>query len=802
MNIQFRNLEINKIILSASKKKCLITISLMGVLFSYQAFSQTLAGIISDAETGEKLPNVTVFSDGASSVAYSNAYGYYSINLKDCPCEVVFTSVGYAQIEKIFSTMEMGVFQNISLVPKTTDLNEVVVYAEVEEKHTQPIGLLNISVERLKKVPAVLGETDVLKALALTPGVVNAVEGTAGVLVRGGSPDQNLILLDETPVYNVNHLFGLLSVFNPDAVQDIKLYKAAFPARYGGRLSSVIDINSKEGSSKKANKEFSIGLINSRLLLEGPISGNNDKSLGTYLFAARLTNLTILTLPSYFSYLETGGQFFNYNLYDINAKWSKDFKDHSQVVFSLYNGHDMWYVKSNNGPEKERYRVNWGNLTASLRYLKPIGQKVFLKNTLAYTTYTYGLGSSQEGNKEETFIQSSSTLADFLLKSTIEYYIHSKIEIFLGGEFTAHTYRPVNISSSFNLEFPNNFGKIPAEEVAAFTEVNAWVTPWFKVNTGFRIASFFGRDTSSFSPEPRAAITLIPLKNFSMKLGYAKMGQFLHLLSSSTGGLQNDLWIPASSKLPFSTSSQWSLGVSKSFKNGWSLDLEGYTKNYTNLIEYQTGQNFIVNSEENYEDLIETNGIGETYGLEFMLDKSQGRFTGWLSYSLAYNNRRFENINSGNWFPANFDRRHVLNITGAYPISPKVQFSGNWVFQSGRPITVPIATHSNFITSSYPTTQPTFIFGDRNNFRTPNYHRLDINFNFNKETRRGNLRTLSIGAYNVYNNNNAFFLSTQVQFINPIINSNFLNRDGWDIRVKSNNFLPFLPYLNYSLKFK
>ena len=775
-------------------------------------FAQTLSGYVRDQETGESLPNVNIRSfstvDNVVSKEHSvsNEYGYFSIQLNNCPCELDFSMVGYETKTIKLQTKNIKGFQNIELAKASNSLNEITIKSSDQERSKFPIGLISIPVERLKKVPALFGETDVLKALALTPGVSTATEGTAGVLVRGGSPDQNLIMLDETPVYNVTHLFGLVSVFNPDAVQDIKLYKAGFPARYGGRLSSVIDINSKEGSSKKSNKEFSLGLINSRLLMEGPLRSKSGKDLGTYLAAARLTNLSLLLLPSYISYLETGGQYFNYNLYDLNLKWSKAFSDHSQLIFSVYNGNDIWYVKSNNGPAFEKYKINWGNLTSSLRYIKPIGQKVFLKNTAAYSSYGYGLGSSLiEKEKPETFIKSKSTLTDLLLKSTLEFYPNTKNEIFIGGELTSHSYKPVNISTSYGLEFPGNGERVNAFESAVFGEFNTEITPWLTIQAGFRYASFNVQDTTYYSPEPRLSLALSPFRKTTLKLGYSKMGQFLHLLNSSSGGLPNDLWIPASKNLPFERSQQFSAGISQQLGKAWRLDFDVYQKDYTNLIDYKSGQNFIINSEANYEELIERNGIGESYGFEAMLDKTQGRFTGWLAYTYAFNNRRFQNINDGRWYPANFDRRHVLNITGAYQLSPKVNLSANWVYQSGRPVTVPIATHSNSIINDFPAYRPTYIYGDRNNFRTPDYHRLDINASFSKKTKRNNERTLSVGAYNAYNNNNSFFLKTDSQIIlkNPDRNitkpSEIL---GWNINVTKNNFIPFLPYISYSLKFK
>ncbi|MFT7249654.1 MAG: hypothetical protein ACI97P_002435 [Arcticibacterium sp.] len=300
------------------------------------------------------------------------------------------------------------------------------------------------------------------------------------------------------------------------------------------------------------------------------------------------------------------------------------------------------------------------------------------------------------------------------------------------------------------------------------------------------------------SLEPRLSLSFYPSKKTAFKFGFSKMGQFLHLLNSSSGGLPNDLWIPASKKLPFERSVKYIAGISQKIGSAWRLDLDVYRKDYTNLIDYKSGQNFIINSESNYEDLVEKNGTGESYGLEVMLDKSNGKFTGWLAYTYAFNYRKFDNINDGQWYAANYDRRHTLNVTGAYQVNSKVNLSANWVFQSGRPITVPVASHSNlFINENI--NYPNYIYGDCNNFRTPNYHRLDINVSFSKESKGNNERVLSIGVYNAYNHNNSFFLKTNYQ---PVFNTLRTSLLGWDISTSKNNFIPFLPYVSYSIKFK
>lgn len=781
-------------------RRNLFILSVAYFIYSH-AFSQTLSGFVVDSKTGEKLPNVNITFYAGKVNASTNNYGFYSISLENCPCEVIFSMVGYQKNTVTFKNSDLGGLKYIELESSSNLLDEVTVSSPGESySKYKPIGLISIPVERLKKVPTLFGEEDILKAMTLLPGITNATEGTSGVLVRGGSPDQNLILLDETPVYNVTHLFGFVSVFNPDAIKDIKLYKAGFPARYSGRLSSVIDITSKEGNTKKTAKELTVGLINSRFLLEGPIK-NKAKDGGTFLAAGRLTNLSLLLLPSYLSYkFDKGGQYLNYNLYDLNLKWSKTFKNNGQLLFNTYTGNDVWFVKSNNGQSFGKYRVNWGNVTSSLRYIQPVTQKIFLKNTLAYSRYGYGIKTSiteKKTSESSSFVDYKALLNDVLLKSSVEYYPNRFGEIFLGGELTSHTYKPVNIKSSNPILVADNFQRVRAFEKGAYIELNARPVGWLAINSGFRGAFFTVQDTSYFSPEPRLSVSFFPTKSTGLKFGYSKMGQFLHLLNSSSGGLPNDLWIPATSKLPFGKSTQKSLAITQDFGKMYGLELGAYYKTYSDLVDYGIGQNFIMDFETNYEDQVERGGIGKSYGFEFLLDKRYGELSGWISYSYAKNLRNFAGINDGQWYYANHDRRHIINITSSYKLNERVDLAANWVYQSGSPITVPVAvTTSLLITGNR---HPEFLYRERNNFRTPSYHRLDINANFTKETKRNNLRVFSVGVYNVYNHNNSFFLKTNYQ---PIFGNSRSEFIGWNIKTTKNNFLPFLPYISYSVKFK
>ena len=344
----------------------------------------------------------------------------------------------------------------------------------------------------------------------------------------------------------------------------------------------------------------------------------------------------------------------------------------------------------------------------------------------------------------------------------------------------------------------DNFQRIRAFEKGAYIELNARPARWLAINSGFRGAFFSVQDTSYFSPEPRLSVSFFPAKSTSLKFGYSKMGQFLHLLNSSSGGLPNDLWIPASKKLPFAKSTQKSLAITQDFGKMYSIELGAYYKTYSDLVDYGIGQNFMTDFETNYEDQVEKGGIGKSYGFEFLLDKRYGELSGWISYSYAKNLRNFATINEGQWYYANHDRRHIINITSSYKLNDQVDLAANWIFQSGSPITVPVAVTTSLLGTSG-NRYAEFLYRERNNFRTPSYHRLDINANFTKETKRNNLRIFSVGVYNVYNHNNSFFLKTNYQ---PIFGNSRSEVLGWNIKTTKNNFLPFLPYISYSIKFK
>lgn len=766
--------------------------------FGSNAQGNTVSGFIKDKSSGESIIAATLVDLNTGSSTISNNYGFYSLNTAQSVSKLKISSVGYKTLEV---EVKQGGSQNFELEIIETNLNEVVVIARDEKRTLDkiPLGVTTIPIQRLKAIPVLFGEADILKALSLTPGVSVGNEGTAGILVRGGTPDQNLMLLDESPVYNVSHLFGLVSVFNPEAVKSVTLYKSSFPARYGGRLSSVIDIVTKEGNSKKRNMEFGVGLINSRLICEGPLLKGKANS-PTFFIGARTSNLSLILAPVYIKYRNSQfGTYFNYSLFDLNVKLNQKFKNNSQLFWSTYFGNDFYNVREKSGSlASSKFNLDWGNVTSTLRYIAPLGQKLFLKNTFGYTSYRYGISTkSFEGKETVDFLKSVSKIEDYYAKVGFEFYASNNLEFQLGSDLINHSYKPINLSTTYGFDQSNNVSSINALESGTYLESKAKFLSFAELTAGLRYATFGVKGLTYPSWEPRLSTAINISKDGSLRFGYSKMKQFIHLLSSNSVGLPNDLWIPSSDFVKPQDSEQFSVGFSQKIGKGLSFSIEAYSKSFANLIDYKDGTNFLVETEEFYEDKLELGGIGKAQGIEFFLDKNEGKFTGWLAYSLSTNRRQFDNINNGEWFAANFDRRHNVSLVGNYKFNERIDISGNWIFQSGSPVSVPIASMKNVVQGS---DYPTFIYGDRNNFRTPAYHRMDLSVNFKKETYRNNLRTWTIGVYNAYNRQNPFYLDVRWGVNNTSTDPRKV--EGWDNNLVKRSVIPFLPFINYSLKFK
>lgn len=751
-------------------------------------FSQkfTVSGYVENAESGEKLIGTAVYNPEATNMGtIANSYGFYSITLPEMKLKLSASYVGYATQTTEFNLTKDTVI-NFSLKPGN-ELEEVEVFGKKTEAQKTEMGKIDIPVKTIKTIPALLGEVDVLKAVQLLPGVQSGTEGTSGFYVRGGGPDQNLILIDGVPVYNANHLFGFFSVFNADAISEVSIIKGGFPARYGGRLSSVLDIRMKEGNMKKFSGSASIGIISSKFTFEGPII--KDKT--SFLISARRTYIDLLSLPIQKIYLNknnpgvksTSGYYF----WDVNAKINHKFSDKDRIYLSVYTGKDKAYSKMEDTWEEfvDEFDSNlkWGNITSAFRWNHILGNKLFANTTLTYSKYKFGISMSDKSTNtnsnefDEFAFDYSSGIEDYGAKVDFDYNPSVNHNIKFGLNYIYHTFSPgiqafhVN-SNQLNTGIDTTFGNsdIYANEYYVFAEDEMKIFKNLKANIGIHYSGFYVSDTLYQSVQPRISVRYLINSQWSIKAAYTKMEQYLHLLTNTTIGLPTDLWLPVTNNILPQKSTQYAFGSAYSYK-GFDFSIEAYYKTMDNMIEYKEGASFVSGfsgdgESENaraWEQKIETDGKGTSFGIEFLIKKNFGKTTGWFGYTWSKTDRQFSNISFGEPFPYTYDRRHDVGIVITHKFNDKIDIAGTWVYGTGNAVTLAYESYQAF-------NQFNQYYGmddgeeniinnieKRNNFRMPAYHRLDLGVNFRKQKKYGK-RTWSVGAYNVYNHKNPFFL--------------------------------------------
>lgn len=781
------------------------------LLMSSSVFAQgvNINGYISDASTGEVLIGATINYPEKNVNIISNKYGYYTLLVPPGNSRLRISSIGYKSYDLEVS-ISRDTTINITLTPESIELQEVVI----KEKNTlsqSTIGFVTIPISRLKSVPILFGEADLVKALALTPGVTTGNEGTTGLLVRGGTPDQNLILLDEAIVYNTAHLFGLVSVFNTDAVKNVDMYKAGFPARYGGRLSSVFDITMKEGNKKEKKRELTVGLVSSRMLWEGPLS-NKEKQYGksSYLIAARSSYLTAFLLPKYLLFKAGKAKsYFNYWLYDVNVKVNHQFNPKSQVFASLYHGNDFYSAQDGIAADRSKFGLNWGNTTLTVRYNHVLLPRLFLKSILSFSRYHFDITAKsfeKQGKKweESTALKSLSTVNDWTHKTTFEWFVSPRQTARFGVQTSLYTYRPTFVQTTFELpddSISQKNASIYTNEVSAFTEYEFALGTWFKSNLGGRLVRVNVNEKTYKNFEPRISANLILPGDMAIKAAYTRMNQYTHLLTSNSVGLPNDVWVPATETVKPASSEQYALGLSKTLGNNIELSVDIYKKSLKNLIDYSSGTSFFASFDKSWQSLIEQNGVGRIRGMEVFLNKTKGAFTGWAGYTLSKNERKFDRIDEGAWYASNFDRRHVISLVGNYthPLF-NYSFSLSWVYQSGAPVSMPIAIYKQFDEGQdFTSNRPVLIYGERNSVRLPAYHRLDLSYSFDIHSIKQRKSRLTLGIYNAYNRVNPYYLTLKIKPY-PIPTTFFAQYNGFTSSVNKVGVLPFLPYVSYSIK--
>ena len=734
---------------------------------TFKVFSQkfTISGYVKDVETGESLIGANVYEQATIIGTSSNNYGFFSLALPSDTIVIIISYVGYGTKKMAFNLQD-DMELTIELSPSEM-LEEVIVTAGEAIEQTTEMSIVRLPIRQIKSLPAFMGETDVMKALQLLPGVQSGVEGSSGVYVRGGGPDQNLILLDGVPVYNASHLFGAFSVFNADAINNIELIKGGFPARYGGRLSSVIDITMREGNSKALKVNGSIGLISSQLTMEGPIK--NEKT--TFILSGRRTYLDILTRPI-LKIATKGREKAGYYFYDLNFKINHTFSNKDRIYLSTYMGQDKASSTSewkNESPSfkqlsKEKYGLDWGNITTSFRWNHLFTPKLFSNTTINYSRYRFSIFEGfkrtyidqGENLTEEGAMQYFSGIEDFSTKMDFDFSPNASHSIKFGFNAVHHTFNPgVSATQSGNeLDTVMEAGKIYALEGAAYVEDDFRINDKFKANLGLHASGFLVNGQSYYSLQPRVALRYLLNANTSLKASYGDMTQYIHLLTNSGIGLPTDLWVPATDNVLPQQSRQAAVGLAKTLKNNFEVSVEGYYKTMDNLIEYKEGASFM-NIDTNWEEKIER-GSGVAYGGEFFVRKNTGKLTGWVGYTLSKSDRQFDNLNFGEKYPYKYDRRHDVSIVGVYKINDRIELSGSWVFGTGNALSIPIATYKE-TTGSYWWNESVNYYSGRNDFRMKPYHRLDLGISFKKQKKWG-IRTWSFSIYNVYSRKNPFFI--------------------------------------------
>ncbi|HDQ15794.1 MAG TPA: TonB-dependent receptor, partial [Bacteroidetes bacterium] len=676
-------------------------------------FSQnvTISGYVENSETGERFYNATVFdSNNTKYGTASNNYGFYSLTLPRGKVKLTAGYVGFDAYVLEFTVTKDTVI-NI-LLTSNTQIGEIVVTAEGNKVENTQMSQINVPVSTINKMPVLFGEVDVLKTVQMLPGVQSGMEGTSGIYVRGGGPDQNLILLDGVPVYNVNHLFGFFSVFNGSAINDISLIKGGFPARYGGRLSSVLDIRMKEGNMKNYSGEVSVGVIASKFTVEGPII--KDKT--SFILSGRRTYIDVLAAPflkiaSAIAALDGSNFFFGYFFYDLNAKINHKISEKDRIYLSGYFGKDKAYLRHSSSWYSDYYKTDyelfWGNATAAFRWNHVFSPKVFSNTTITYSNYHFITDIKQEyrftwfGNaiKEEWGLKYNSGIEDYAAKIDFDFMPNSTHKIKFGISGIHHTFKPGITALKFSsvesaIAIDTSYGNkdLKGYELGTYLEDDFRIGKIFKMNLGVRGTTMLLPDTFFISVEPRVSIRVLLNDKMSVKASYAQMSQYLHFLTNSSVGLPTDLWLPATRLVPPEHSTQYAAGWVMNLSNNYELSIEAFYKKMDGIIEYKEGESFFSDSEieedgQIWENKIEI-GEGWSYGAEFFIHKKFGKMNGWIGYTLSWSERQFPEIAFGQVFPYRYDRRHDIGILMLYKVNDKIDIGLTWVYGTGIAVTL------------------------------------------------------------------------------------------------------------------
>ena len=730
-------------------------------LFSFNILAQnnyTISGYVQDESSGENLIGVSVYDKQTYKGTASNQYGFYSLTLPQGDYVIIYSFIGYKSITKNI-TLDKNTRLNVSLTSDAIIKEEVIVTGERLDKNVSSSNMsqAKIEVNNIKQLPVILGEVDIMKAAQLLPGIQSGGEGNSGLYVRGGGPDQNLILLDEAVVYNAAHLFGFFSVFNADAIKDINIIKGGMPAEYGGRLSSVLDISMKDGNNKKYEVDGGIGLLSSRLTIQGPV----QKEKSSFIISGRRTYIDVLSKPFMSKDSPFSGS--GYYFYDLTTKINYRISDKDRLYLSGYFGRDVFnFGNTDNGIGIE---IPWGNATTSLRWNHLFNDKLFMNTSLIFSDYRFEFNIAQSEFELKIFsgINDWNTKVDFL------YQPNQRHTVKFGINYTYHEFTPGNASGrSGEVVFePDEIFKQYSNEGALYLSDDFEVSEALKIHAGLRYSSFQHSGYISFRDyvkndftgnkdnyrhiEPRLSFRYRLNTSSSIKGAYTQNYQYIHLASTSSVSLPTDLWVPSSAGIEPKFADQYALGYFKNLKdNMYETSVEAYYKEMTNLLEYKEGVLPEDNTNSSSDDAFAF-GDGDSYGIELLIKKNKGKTTGWIGYTLSKTTRYFNEVNDGIAFPAKYDRRHDLSITATHKLTDKWTLSSVFVYATGNAITLP---NERYVIGENVYTE----FTSRNGFRMDPYHRLDIGATYIPKKKKKFQSSWNFSIYNLYSRKNPYFI--------------------------------------------
>ncbi len=778
----------------------------------------TISGYITDSKTGETLISAGVTAGRTGAV--SNTFGFYTLTLPKGKHSISCSYVGYSEINTEVSLQKDTVI-NFVLEPNLQLSGATVVASRDAGIKATKMSAIEVPVTVIQQTPTLFGEADVLKTIQLMPGVQAGTEGFSGIYVRGGGPEENLLLLDGISLYNAEHMLGIFSIFQPEAVKKVTLYKGSFPARYGGRISSIIDIRTNDGNMKETHGTVSIGAISDRLHLEGPII--KDKL--AYSVSARGMHTVFFT-----PLLKARDLNANYYFYDLNGKLTWRLSDNDRLYLNAYHGRDVFFFNNNDSGteilDHEKYSytnsdnvdIRWGNTLAALRWNHVFSSRLFSNTTLAYTRYKMRVGFDMEEvqrrsgitTKDKFSMDYHSGMQDLTAKIDFDYTPSPEHLVKFGAEYVNHTFIPetlggyiletdltgVMVDTSFTA---SGNSTLRGHELSVYAEDDISIGDRLVLNPGLHASFFYTLGTPYWSLEPRMSAKYNFTEDISAKAAYSRMAQYVHLLSPAKITLPIDLWVPITDKIKPVTSDQVSIGAYYSGLPGWEFSLEGYYKWMHNILEYSDGASFFSNS-SNWQNNVEM-GEGLARGVELFVEKKTGATTGWIGYTLAWSDRVFPNgvINGGEPFPYRYDRRHNLSVVMNHKFNEKLSLSATWTFASGGTMTIP--ERQTLILYPDGTTGTVDYSPSRNNYRLPPSHRLNLSLNHTRKTRRGGESVWSLGAYNVYNNMNPNFVFTDYEgfFDEPLSPGQPAYRK--EMKLTKVTLLPFIPSISYTYNF-